>query len=498
MNGYTEPKNEYTEPKNEIPENRQNKKSKRKIIIKLFIYFIIFIIVAFLIFSSRITSSDQNKGSWINRIPIISSIKHLVESADKKLKGEKDDRINILLLGMGGKNHEGGYLTDTIMLASLEPSTKKVSLLSIPRDMTIPMEGMGWKKINSINAYAEVASIGSGGIAVSQAVSDILNIPIDYYVRIDFDGFINIVDELGGIKIDVENTLDDSSYPIMGMEEAEPYESRFEHLYIEKGKQKMDGALALKFARSRHGKNGEASDFARARRQQLIIEATKDKLLSKWTLFKPAMISNIINEVQNHISTNLKIWEIVKLWNIVKNVEKNNITNRVLDNSPNGLLVSMITEEGAYILYPRSGDFREIEYLVHNIFSDVPIEMKKIVITEKATIEIRNGTWINGLASKTALDLEKYKFDVIRIGNSSRQNFQKSVIYDLSFGEKIESLTILKEKTNANVSFELPQWLQDDIAKDLSEEINPEQPDFILILGQNADKGNSGAENTER
>ncbi len=96
-----------------------------------------------------------------------------------------------------------------------------------------------------------------------------------------------------------------------------------------------------------------------------------------------------------------------------------------------------------------------------------------------------------------ALDLEKYGFNVIRIGNSSRQNFQKSVIYDLTYGGKIESLSVLKDKTKANVSFNLPQWLIDDISKDLANEKNPEQPDYILILGQDADKTESGVENIE-
>jgi len=473
------------------------KPAKKKKVAKIFTYLIIFFSIAFIIFSSQVIVSEQNPNSWVYKIPIIGQIKHLAESADKQLKGEERDRINILLLGMGGKNHQGGNLTDTIMLASLEPSTKKVSLLSIPRDLTIPMEGMGWRKINNVNAYAELKTPGSGGVAISQALSDILKTPIDYFIRLDFKGFVNTIDELGGIEVQVENTLEDRTYPIMGMEEAEPYASRFEYLYIPAGWQKMDGELALKYVRSRHAYGVEGSDFARARRQQKVIEAAKNKFLSKNTLFRPSIITNIINELQEHVSTNVKIWEAIKLWNIFKDVSQENITNKVLDNSPNGLLVDMMGEDGAYILTPRSGDFAEIQYLVNNIFSDAPIEAKTKVKVEKASLDIRNGTWINGLASVIALDLEKYGFNVIRTGNSSRQDFQKSVIYDLTYGEKMESLSVLKEKTGANVSFNLPQWLVDDIKKELADEKNPEQPDFILILGQDADKTSSGAANTE-
>ncbi|MFH1522724.1 MAG: LCP family protein [Patescibacteria group bacterium] len=483
----------------------QKRPSKLKSIIKISVYFTVFSLIGFFVFLSQTPTSDQGSGSWLDRLPIIGQIKHLAESADKELKGEKNDRTNILLLGMGGRAHEGGYLTDTIMLASLEYSTKKIALLSIPRDLTIPIEdpgsfklsGSSWRKINTINAYAEMAKSGSGGLAISQALSDVIGQPIDYFVRLDFEGFTNIIDELGGVKIDVENTLEDYSYPIMGMEEAEPYGARFEHLYIGKGEQEMDGNLALKYVRSRHASGIEGSDFARAKRQQKVIQATKDKLLSKFIIFKPRLITNIINELEKHLSTNLKIWEIIKLWDTFKNTEPNNIINKVLDNSRNGLLIDIITQEGAYILTPRSGDFAEIQYLANNIFSDVSQEYKSKVTIEKASLEIRNGTWINGLASQTALDLEKYGFEIIRTGNSSQQNFQKSVIYDLTYGEKIKSLTILKEKTNANVSFALPQWLMDDIGDEIKEEINPEMPDFILILGQDADKTGSGVENAE-
>ncbi|MEA3463504.1 MAG: LCP family protein, partial [Patescibacteria group bacterium] len=482
----------------EKAQQKKNKALKIKKPIKFLAYILVFLFIACALFFINANVSEQDSSSWLNQIPIIKQFKYLVESADKKLKGEDKDRINILLLGMGGKNHEGGYLTDTIMLASLKPSNKKLALLSIPRDLTIPMENMGWRKINNVNAYAEAENFNSGGLAMSQAISDTLNLPIDYYARIDFVGFEKIIDELGGIKICADNTLDDYAYPAKGMETTESYEDRFEHLHIEKGWQKMNGELALKYARSRHALGAEGSDFARARRQQKILQAVKDKILSLRILFKPKLIAGIINDLQEHVSTNLKVWEMVKLWEISKNIKTDSIISKVLDNGPSGLLMDIITNEGAYILTPRSGDFTEIQYLVNNIFFDAPVETKTKVAAENILIEVRNGTWINGLANKVTLDLEKFGFNIIRIGNCSRQNFQKSVIYDLTYGKKIQSLAILKDKTKANVSFGLPQWLIDDLAEELAKEKNPKQPDFILILGQDADSSASGAENVEK
>jgi len=479
------------------PVKTKKAKSKKKKIFKFSSFLFIFSLILFLVFSSQVLVSKQSSTSWFSRLPIIRQIRQLAESADRQLKGEKHDRINILLLGMGGKNHDGGYLTDTIIITSIEPSSNKISMISIPRDLAVPIENIGFRKINSVNAYAEAKDSGSGGLAISQAVSDLLDIPIDYYLRVDFQGFINIVDEFNGVDVEVQNTLDDYRYPIMGREDNEDWDSRFEHLHVDTGIQTMDGELALKFARSRHGINGEGSDFARARRQQLIIQSVKDKAFSLSNIFKPTMIANIIAELNEHVSTNLKIWEILKLKDIVSKVDKENITSRVIDNAPNGLLTETRSEQGAYLLVPKSGDFSEVQYFVHNIFSEAPKELKNEVNKEMATIEVRNGTWINGLASKVALDLEKYGFIVVRIGNSSKQNFQKSVIFDLSYGEKKKSLAILKDKTDANVSFGLPEWLLDELQAELDEELNPTQPDFLLIIGQDADISASGAINPE-
>lgn len=447
-----------------------------------------FIFAFLLIYTVTVLISGDSSESWIGRIPFIGRIAGLAESSEKMLRGEDQDRINILLLGMGGKKHEGGYLTDTIILASLKPSTKQVALLSIPRDLNIAVEGMGWQKINSINAFAERKKEGSGGEAVSQALSDVLNIPIHYYIRVDFEGFVNIVDILGGLEIDVENTLEDFHYPIAGQENNEDYYSRFEHLYIEKGLQKMDGTLALKYARSRYASGIEGSDFARARRQQKIIQAVKDKLLKTENIFEPSVISDLISELNESLSFNLKIWEGIKLWQTFKDVTSEDISNYVLDDGPSGLLVSGRNDIGAYILSPRSGDFTEIRYLIDNFFpKEEQIRAMSSESSQTAKIEIKNGTWINGLANQTAIDLEKKNFDVLKISNCSRRDFLGTVIYDLTYGGKNEALKYLKDLLQADVYFDLPLWLSEDIKNEVKED-GEEVPDFLIILGENAGK----------
>jgi LCP family protein required for cell wall assembly len=435
-------------------------------------------------------SADKTAGSWswFSNFSLVGQLRQLAQSSGEKLKGEDRDRINILLLGIGGKNHDGGLLTDTIMLLSLKPSTKEAAFVSIPRDLSVPVEGMGWRKINSINAFAEKDNPGSGGLAVNQTVGHLLNMPIDYYLTVDFTGFIKIIDELGGLRVFVDNILDDYSYPILGREDNPDYYSRWEHLHVDAGWQQMDGALALKFARSRHGVGVEGSDFARSKRQQKILEAVKNQLLSLNVLFKPKLIASMVEAYRDHLATNLSVMEMAKLWSLFKDVKSNQIINKGLDNGPGGLLVDVTGEDGAYLLTPASGDFSQIEYMVKNIFNSAPLETKQKITKEEAAIEVRNGTWINGLANKAALDLEKYGFTVLYTGNSSQRNFQKSVIYDLTSGGKPESLALLKEKTGANIAYGLPDWLKADIGRASSTRDKTKQLDFVLILGEEASR----------
>ena len=467
-------------------EPKKNEPKKR--FKKIFIWTAIIFFAILFVFSNHLVISEK-ADAFLYKIPIIGQLRHLALGSEKILKGESSGRINVLLLGIGGKGHDGPYLTDTIMLASFDVTDKKVALLSIPRDLYVPISGTNQKtKINNIDAFAEAKQAGSGGPAISQTISDLLGMPVDYYVRVDFDGFKNIIDKIGGINVDVQNTLDDYNYPVDGQEDNPDYYARYEHLHVDKGLQKMDGTLALKFARSRHAYGAEGSDFARAKRQQLVLEATKNRLLKTGVLLNPVTLGSVINQLSSHINTNLQIWEIIKLWSMFKNVKQEDIINKGLDNSAQGLLYDATSDQGAYILLPNNGDFSAIKSLAQNIFAvgaQTPAEKIK---AEKISVEILNGTKINGLGTRLATDLEKYGFNITRIDNSSRQDFDKSVIYDLTSGEKIPALTTLKKQTGASATFTLPDWLKADIAKERETNKNLIEPDFILIIGQDADK----------
>ncbi len=463
------------------PDDEQLLNSRKR---KRITTYVIAILVIALVFSGKILMSSQNATTWLPGISFLNKLRHLVPMADKQLVGEENDRVNILLLGMGGEGHDGAYLTDTMILASLKPSTKQVALISVPRDLTTPVSG--WRKLNSVNAYAEKALPGSGGEATTKAFNELLQTPITYYVRIDFAGFERIINEIGGVEINVENSFDDYTYPAAGQEDNPNYYARFEHLHFDAGLQKMDGATALKYARSRHALGSEGSDFARARRQQLLLEAVKEKLLSRQTLLNPVVLTKLISEFNQDVSTNLSTWEMLRFWDLFKDVNKDQIINKVLSDAPDGLLVSGKGEAGAYILTPRTGNFAEIRSLVQNIFenaSTTPNTNIKIIspITDSSKVFIANGTWITGLAGKTSTVLEKYQFDVIGTGNAVERNYEQSVVYDLTAGAKNDSLNTLKKVTGATQAFNSPAWIEPYKTGD-------NKSDFLLILGTSANK----------
>ena len=460
------------------------------------IYYIIGFVAAFLIlFTTTIVKSGNSFESWFGQVPFLG---RLFSGSDRAVLGESEDRINILLIGMGGKDHDGGYLADTIILASLKPSTKQVVLFSIPRDLAIPTGGSSWQKVNSINAYAESKG-EDGSLATAQALGELFEIPIHYYVRVDFDGFINVIDELGGVEIDVENVLDDYAYPIRGQEDNPNYYSRYEHLHFDKGLQEMDGELALKYARSRHAQGAEGSDFARSRRQQKILSAVKDKLLSAENLLKPGMLARIANQAAEHISTSVSVSDGLRLWKLVKDVPQENIESKVFDDGPTNFLVSSTGYDGAYILLPKTGNFGKMKAFIQTIFGDSQVldtNTAKITIktetanpnatSSQALVEIKNGTNIGGLAGTMSEKLKAANFTITKVGNASQRDFVAPVIYDLTYGAKEEALQVLKVKTSAEATTTLPAWLVQEIKDGAKADIHQTRPDFILILGESS------------
>ncbi len=438
---------------------REKTKGKRKkVISKLFFYPLIFLFIFFAIFSFQVVFSGDGIKETFQKINIFNY--GLSMGENKPLKGQDEDRINILLLGMGGEGHPGPYLTDTIMIVSLRPSDNKVSMISVPRDLSVPMPGHGWKKINFANHFGEMKESKSGAKFATEVISKTFEIPIHYYVRVDFAGFRNLIDELGGIKINVENSFVDYQFPTdnFGMQTVN----------FEQGLQKMDGNDALNYARSRHGTNGENSDFARSKRQQKVLEAVKEKALSFTTFLSYKKISAILDLYNDRVSTNLSTWEIFSFVKMAKQIDQDNITNIVLDNGNQGPLYST-NINGAYLLLPKDMSFTQLRQIAKHVFDP---EKQKIA-QEITTVEIQNGTRIEGLAYQASVQLKNNGYKVLKISNADVQNYEHTVIYDLTDGAKADKLTDLQTKLNAIIATTNP----DDLTK-------ASDSDFLIILGQ--------------
>lgn len=304
-----------------------------------------------------------------------------------ELKKTTPDKINILLLGIGGGSHEGPNLTDTIILASLNTKDPKVTLISLPRDIwSEDIQG----KINRAYSDGEKARRGGGLPLAKSVVGKITGQNVDYGGVIDFSGFTKSVDLMGGLDIEVERSFDDYEYPIEGKEDdpcdndtseleklatassqLEAFPCRYEHLHFDKGKNHMDGATALKFVRSRHAKGVEGSDFARSQRQEKVIKAFMDKVFSLQIIVNPAKVIGLYDTVKDSIDTDVNQNEFDDFIKLAQKLQKAKIQSVVIDygdqrNKRGGLLTHPeISERYNYewVLIPRTGNdnFSEIQ-----------------------------------------------------------------------------------------------------------------------------------------
>lgn len=273
--------------------------------------------------------------------------------------------LNILLLGYGGAGHEGGFLTDVIQIAHLDFEQSKITLISIPRDLWVNLPDGSGAKINS-------AFTLDGGPEVTKTMAQIItNLKIDYYIAVDFVGFKRAIGyTLGGIEVDVPETLHDAWYPIegqqlnpcgmtpeeiaditgkySGFELEKQFPCRYEELYFPKGLNKMEGGDALKYVRSRHGST--AGDFSRSQRQVAVLKGIREKLISKEVF---SILPKFYEDVTKHVSSDIS-WEITeKIAPLLKSSLEFEIehitlsTDNVFSNSRSG--------SGQFILQPKAG-----------------------------------------------------------------------------------------------------------------------------------------------
>lgn len=367
--------------------------------------------------------------------------KNLFSLSGTTLIGEETNRVNVLLLGNpgAGDDVEGPYLTDTVIIASLSTENNQGVFFSLPRDLYVKIPGYGNTKLNAAYKIGN-SQEGAGGETLSQIAGDITGLDIPYFIRVDFDGFEQLINELGGVTVEVEKDLYDEEYPTA--------DKGFETLDIKAGTYTMDGAMALKYARSRQS----TSDFDRSKRQQELILAMKEKAAELDLLSQPSKALVIADILQDSLETNMNLGEIKRFLELVEDFDVSAFTTKVFDDSPTGLLYGTRVDE-LYVLRPVGDDFKVIsDYVAQIVSGEVSLtDLEEEAIQEPLKTEVLNGTNTTGLAGKIADQLDSEGYDIVHVGNNSIRGFVKTIVYDLSDGERIWEVRKLAASLNAEI-----------------------------------------------
>jgi len=393
----------------------------------------------------------------------------LQENVDPaRLNGEGDGRINILLLGKGGPGHEAPDLTDTILIASIDPVQNEAALLSVPRDLFVETPSGGGTKINAVysnaksqaqyNGTTDADSIENAGLnAIKDKVSEVVGIPMHYYIMVNFDAFQRAIDTVGGVTIDVEEALYD------------PKMARFlggSSLVADEGLQTFDGQRALLYSRSR---NSARSDFDRTERQREVIVALQQKILNVGTFSNPLKVIDLLDNLGDNVRTDLNgLGEVKRLYEIGQNIGPDSITSLGLADAPN-ILVETGFVSGQSIVLPIDGlyQYDSIQDYVRNTLRDPYLKR------ENARVTILNGTDTPGLATAKEKELKSFGYNVVSIGDAPTGSYARSLLFNTSAEPKPYTESYLTRRVGLSISSQSIAGLPDVTTTD-----------FVIILGQ--------------
>jgi LCP family protein required for cell wall assembly len=401
-----------------------------------------------------------------------------------KLKGEDEGRVNILLAGNSADDagHDGGKLTDSIMLISIDTKNNKAFMLSIPRDLWVNVPGEGHQKINSAYVYGEENDFSANGYAdggmgqLEQVVSRNFGIPIHYYALVNYTALKQSVDAVGGIDITV-NSKDPRGLYDPNID----WTTRGPLVKLSNGQHHLNGQQALNLARARgdaynsYGFMG--SDFDRTENQRKMLVALKQKAVSAGVITNPAKVSSLFDAIGNNVHTDLKLPEVRRLNDLTKNIGGSNLQSLSLNNDKGkNLLMSYTSPNGQSALIPAAGidDFSDIKAFIR-------AHMKSDAVSqESATIVVLNGTLIDGLATDVKTQLTGKNLYVEKVGDAGSTAQQKTAVIDLTNGGKPNTKTMLVKTFNSSYTTQNPYG-------------NLYDADFIIVLGNDQAKAGSTA-----
>ena len=343
--------------------------------------------------------------------PAISAAPSLAtEPAPNIAAGE---RVNVLLMGTDCRPIDKGVCrTDTMILATLDPTTSTAGAVTIPRDLWVPIPGVGESRVNTANWYGAINRYPGGGPALAKKTVEYnFGRRVHYYVLIDFNGFRKAIDALGGIDINVPKAVDDPEYP------TEDYGTM--HIHFNAGSQHMNGEQALEYARTRH----QDGDFGRSKRQIQVMLAVRDKALRLDLLPK---LPVLLQSMWGTIETDLKPQEILALAQAASKVKTENIKSGSIDQT---MTVEFRASTGADVLW---FDRVKVGQLIDQI---IPRDMgtngqASKVKQEAASVIVLNGTSNEQVAERTTKYLQAQGFQIYSYGNADRFDYANTVLVD--------------------------------------------------------------------
>ncbi len=334
---------------------------------------------------------------------------------------EGKDRVNVLVMGIDARpGEQGPWRTDSMIILTVDPLTRSGGMLSIPRDLWVPIPGYGEGRINTAHYLGDAYNYPGGGPALAaRTVQYNLGVPIHHYARVDFNAFVHLVDLIGGIDIYVPEEINDPWYPGPNYD--------YDPLYIPAGWVHMNGELALKYARTRHTGRG---DFDRAARQQQVLMAILEKvtrlnLLPQLLPQVPQMWETVRNSVV--MDPNLTLDKVVRLAHLATQIPKENIRTAVIDETCTEMWT---TPDGQQVLVPVRDRMRAVrDYVFMTPQATPKVEDPATrVAAEAAVVHVQNGTLTPGLAQKTAEYLQARGVQIGGYGNADRQDYAQSMI----------------------------------------------------------------------
>jgi LCP family protein required for cell wall assembly len=379
---------------------------------------------------------------------------------------QQKERVNILLLGTDQRPGESIARTDTMILVTVDPNTKTAGILSVPRDLWVSVHGYYEDRINKAFFLGEQDKYPGGGAALAmKTIQYNLGVPVHFYVEVDFNGFEQIVDTLGGIDIYVPETIDDPTYPDNNY--------GYDPFYIGAGQYTLNGHDALRYARTRRT---PGSDFSRARRQQQVLLAIRDKALQLGMVPK---IPELWNTMAGTVKTDLQLVDIVELAQLADEIDTANIKSAVIDHS---MTLDYIADTGAQVLLPLRDKIKVVmddmfakteapqgpsqaeleaaqqaqaEARAQEIAEQTKLqeEIKAFLAQENARLVVQNGTNIPSLGTLTADYLRQQGFNIFQFGQADTTTYPNSVIvvYNESKVYTLQVLAALFEVSEENI-----------------------------------------------